>query len=97
MLAVAGVGEGAYGVPIWEAVQRATGRSIAMGAIYTTLDRLEEKGYVRSWQGEPTAQRGGRAKRFFVLTGVGEQALRDAENARQTLRAAGPQTAGGGI
>ena len=46
-----------------------------MGALYATLDRLEKKGYLRSWWSEPKAERGGRRKRLFEITGLGEQAL----------------------
>jgi PadR family transcriptional regulator PadR len=65
----------AYGVSIHDTIQERTGDDVAMGAIYATLDRLEKKGYLRSRWSEPTAARGGRRKRLFELTGLGEQAL----------------------
>lgn len=65
----------AYGVSIGETIHELTGEDIAMGAIYATLDRLERKGCLRSCWSEPTAERGGRRKRLFEITGVGERAL----------------------
>src|SRR3954470_11664273 len=64
----------AYGIRIQEEVDKRRRREegTSLGAIYTTLDRLEAKELVRSWRGEPTAARGGRSKRFFALTPLGE-------------------------
>ena len=67
LLALMRAGEGAYGAAIREEIAQTTGRDVTPGAIYPTLDRLEERGLVRSYMGEPTAERGGRAKRHFVL------------------------------
>jgi DNA-binding PadR family transcriptional regulator len=53
-------------------------RVVSLGACYTTLDRLEQKGYVRSWFGGATEERGGRSKRFFEITGSGEKAVKNA-------------------
>lgn len=78
-------GEG-YGTSIRQAIEEATGRGIAVGALYSTLDRLERKGLLVSWQGEPTPERSGRPKRYFRITAPGEQALEAAEAARQKLR-----------
>src|SRR3712207_4024781 len=86
LLAVARLGSNAYGVSIRETVERVAGRQASIGAIYTTLDRLEEKGMVCSYEGEPTAQRGGRAKRYFQIEGAGRQALDEAERTRTRLR-----------
>lgn len=58
-----------------ETIEARTGRTVAVGALYTALDRLERKGYVRSSMSEPTAERGGRAKRHFVVTATGSAAL----------------------
>lgn len=71
------LGENAYGMTIHEQVEElAAGiRSVSLGSVYTTLDRLEQKGYVKSWFGDPTAERGGRAKRFFEITGIGQRVL----------------------
>jgi PadR family transcriptional regulator, regulatory protein PadR len=68
-------GQNAYGVPIRQMAEEMVGRTVSIGAVYTTLDRLEEKGYVRSWEGEPDARRGGRRKRFYVVEGAGLRAM----------------------
>lgn len=65
----------AYGVTIRARIYERTGSEPSVGALYTTLDRLEEKGFVRSWMGEPTAERGGRRKKYFAITGAGSQAV----------------------
>lgn len=64
-----------YGVSIAEHIQSQTGRRPAPGAIYTTLERLENKGFLTSQWGEPTAERGGRRKRIYSITGAGVFAL----------------------
>jgi len=56
-------------------IERCTGRSVSIGALYATLDRLERKGCVSSSLGEPSADRGGRARRFFRIEAAGERAL----------------------
>jgi PadR family transcriptional regulator PadR len=76
LLAIVHLGEDAYGVTIRQEVERRTGRDIAIGAMYTTLNRLETKGFVKSVMTDPTAQRGGRAKRQFKLRPTGATALR---------------------
>jgi PadR family transcriptional regulator, regulatory protein PadR len=86
LLAVRHLGGNAYGVPIRQTVEQARGRTTSIGAIYTTLERLEEKGMVSSTLGEATPQRGGRAKRYFRLEGLGERALEAAERARSRLQ-----------
>lgn len=85
LLAVLRLGESAYGVTIRSEIAACTGREPAPGALYTTLDRMEEKGIVRSWLGEATPQRGGRAKRYFALTKTGHAALVNAQRAYQSL------------
>lgn len=70
----------AYGVPIRANIKERTGREPSVGALYTTLDRLEDKGFVRSWTGEPTAERGGRAKKYFAITGAGIMAVSRTEH-----------------
>jgi DNA-binding PadR family transcriptional regulator len=67
--------ENAYGMTIRCSIEERTGRSVSIGAIYATLRRLERKGLVNSRLGEPTAERGGRAKRFFALEPAGEEAV----------------------
>src|ERR1700754_3750682 len=85
LLAVCRLGKEAYGTTIREAIELATERSISIGALYTTLDRLESKGYVNSELGEPTPERGGRAKRYFTVTGAGVGALKRSVQAVQNL------------
>jgi len=77
LLAVLRLGADAYSVSIVEEIHSRTGRSVTHAAVYVALRRLEKKGLVRSWMGEPTAERGGRAKRFFRV---------DAEAALPLLR-----------
>ncbi len=69
------LGDNAYGMTIRCAIEERTGRAVSIGAIYATLRRLERKGLVVSRLGEPTAERGGRAKRFFGLEPAGEEAI----------------------
>jgi DNA-binding PadR family transcriptional regulator len=88
LLAVAQEGEQSYGVTIRRAVGAATGKDPAIGAIYTTLNRLEEKGFVSSREGESLATRGGRSRRYYRIEGAGVEALRQAEQERAQLRPA---------
>ncbi len=81
LLAVVRLAPDAYGMTVRRESAARTGREPAIGAIYAPLDRLEGKGLVRSAEGPPTAQRGGRAKRLFELTAAGEAALREARRA----------------
>ena len=77
MLTLMRLGENAYGVPISETIEQQTGRDISLGSVYATLDRLERKGLVSSTVGEPTPERGGRAKRYFRLTAKGLRSVRE--------------------
>ncbi len=72
------LGDDAYGVAVQAEIADRTGRDVALGAVYTTLDRLETKRLVRSRIGEPSAKLGGRRKRHFVMTAAGEAALQAA-------------------
>jgi len=85
LLAILRMGDDAYGVTIGREIQERTGREARAGALYTTLDRLEEKGLVSSTLGDPTPQRGGRAKRFFHVTGAGMRALGQAQRSYQNM------------
>jgi DNA-binding PadR family transcriptional regulator len=89
MLAVLKSGEDAYGLSI-QRMLRDAGRGLELPTIYTTLERLEDKGWVTSQLGGATAVRGGRAKRLFHVEGAGQQALKDAESARRRLGALKP-------
>ena len=75
MLGVLRVGDDAYAVTIHDEIHRQTGRDVAIGAIYKTLARLEEKGLLRSRNGEPTAERGGRRKRYYLVSAAGKRAV----------------------
>jgi PadR family transcriptional regulator PadR len=81
LLAVLRTGLNAYGVPIRLEIEERTGRSLTVGALYRTLDRLEQKGYVASWFGDPTPERGGRSKRYFKVRPAGLRALRASRDA----------------
>jgi PadR family transcriptional regulator len=85
LLALLREGEGAYGVPIAHAIAESTGRRVILASVYNTLDRLEEKGLVRSVMGEPTPARGGRAKRHFAVTTAGLREVKAAKRALTTL------------
>jgi PadR family transcriptional regulator PadR len=85
LLAIIRLGSGAYGQSIRAEIQACTGRRTARGALFTTLDRLESKGAVRSRMGQPTPKRGGRAKRFFKVSKQGMRALIRAQSAYKKL------------
>jgi PadR family transcriptional regulator PadR len=85
LLAVLRLGDAAYAVPIRQAIEEAAARSVSRGALYTTLDRLEAKGLLASRMGEPTADRGGRGRRFHSVTPAGVRALRAARDAISRL------------
>lgn len=73
--AAARLGENAYGAAIREEIEAATGKPCSIGALYTTLDRLEAKGLIQTWTGDASAQRGGRARRMVRVNAQGiEQA-----------------------
>ena len=78
LLAIVHLGGESYGIPIVEEIERRTGRTVARAAVYVTLRRLEEKGYVSSWMGDSTPERGGKARRHVKLRAAGAQALREA-------------------
>ena len=85
LLAILRIDKDAYGVSILSEIQNHAGRNPASGALYTTLDRLEEKGLVNSRMGDPSPQRGGRAKRFFEVTPAGMQAVTRAQQSYKNL------------
>jgi DNA-binding PadR family transcriptional regulator len=76
---------GAYGVTIREEIEARTGRRVSTGAVYTALDRLSERGLVESEVGEPTAERGGRRKRFYRLEPAGTTALAETVRTFQSM------------
>jgi len=82
LLALMRLAPEAYGVPIAREIAAKTKRSVALSTVYATLERLEKKGLVKSELGEATEERGGRAKRYFQVTGVG---IREVRSTRQAL------------
>ncbi len=76
LLAVLRLGDGAYAVAVRDEIASRTGSDPSRGAVSVTLDRLERKGLLRSHLGEPTAERGGKAKRLYTVAPAGQQALR---------------------
>ena len=85
LLALIRHGDEAYAVPIAEAIEESTGKHVILSSLYNTLERLEEKGLVRSTVGLPTPARGGRAKRYFAVTTDGLREVRAAKKALTTL------------
>ncbi|HEY3936910.1 MAG TPA: PadR family transcriptional regulator [Bryobacteraceae bacterium] len=75
--AAARLGDDAYGAAIRAEIEANAGRKCSIGALYTTVDRLETKGFLKTWMGEATPQRGGRAKRMIRVTPKGVQAAAD--------------------
>jgi PadR family transcriptional regulator, regulatory protein PadR len=85
LLAVLRLGDTAYGVTILSEIAERTGRNVSPGALYTTLHRMEDKGLVTFRDGNPTPERGGRAKRFVTVTREGRDALASAQAAYRNL------------
>ena len=75
----------AYGASIGRSIEDRTDRPVSAGAVYTALDRLESRAFVESRVGEPTAERGGRAKRLFTVTPAGAEAVRRSQAAYREL------------
>ena len=85
LLATLRAGDEAYGIRIAQEIEQTAGRTVLMGAVYTALDRLERNGLVASTVGEPTPERGGRAKRFFEVTPRGLRAVKETRQALVAL------------
>jgi DNA-binding PadR family transcriptional regulator len=81
ILAILRIGEDAYAVEIAREIERSSGRRVVLAAAYTALDRLERQKLVTSRIGDPTPERGGRAKRYFAVTGRGIRAARETQQA----------------
>ncbi|GAB3895827.1 PadR family transcriptional regulator [Spirosoma agri] len=93
LLTVAILDEGAYGVTVTQEIEQKTGRAVGFSTVHTTLQRLQEKGFLASEMGGATAERGGRRKRFFVVTAAGRKALAEVKQVREQLwNALPPQT-----
>ena len=85
LLAIVRLGSDGYGVSIRREIEECAQRRVTPGALYTTLERLEQKGSLTSREGEATPMRGGRAKRFYQLTGLGRERLLRSQRALQRL------------
>jgi PadR family transcriptional regulator, regulatory protein PadR len=85
VLALLRLEDQAYGVTVRQEIEFRTKRDVSIGAVYATLDRLERKGYVKSYLGEPTPERGGRSKRFFRVTAKGLAAVNRTQRALQRM------------
>ena len=85
LLTIAALGDQAYGVSVKESIEQRASRNISIGALHTTITRLEEKGFIESRLGGATQERGGRKKRFFLLTLEGKQGLAKIKNLRDEL------------
>ena len=89
LTAILSLRDNAYGVTIHEKVQELSHpKSVALGAVYVTLDRLEDKGFITSWLSDPTPERGGRSKRHYQVQALGERVLRESITAAQRMVAA---------
>ncbi len=95
LLALIRLGEDAYGVPIAREIEERSGREAALGSVYAALERMQAKGLVTSRLGERTAERGGRAKRYFRVTTQGMRAVRETQRALTSLWRGLPQLEGG--
>ena len=85
LLVLARLTDEAYGMAIADEIEARTGRRVVAGAVYSALDRLERKGMVASQMGQPTKERGGRAKKFYALREPGLEALRRSQEMLQAL------------
>ena len=85
LLAVKAIEGPAYGVPVQQFVEKSTGRDVAMGAVYSALERLERKGFVESAMSAPVAERGGKSKRVYAVTPAGMQTLREIKRVRERI------------
>lgn len=92
MLTVGILDNSAYSVAIKNEIEQRLTRSVSMGALHTALNRLEEKGYLKSFSGEATNERAGRPKRFFEMTALGKQAIHESKAMRDELWNALPKT-----
>lgn len=96
LLAVLSLGDDAYGMRIRDELRETAGREVSVPTVYSALSRLEEKGLVSTRMGEPTAERGGRAKKFFLVRPEGVEALRESRAMLDRMwEAASPETGGG--
>ena len=86
LLALVRLDGSGHGTMVQREIEERTGRDVSIGAVYATLERLEGKGYIRSFTGEPTPERGGRAKRIFQIEADGKRALQISDQTIRSLR-----------
>ena len=94
LLALLRLGDDAYGVTIARELEEQTGREVVVASVYATLERLQERGLVTSNLADPTPERGGRAKRYFRITGAGLREVRDARRSLMNLWKGVPELKG---
>lgn len=92
LLAVAVLGADAYGIAVQQLLEKEMRREVAMGAVYSALERMERKGFVDSALGDVTAARGGKRKRLYTVTPLGQRTLRDVRRTREALWTAAAAT-----
>ena len=85
VLALLRLQDKAYGVTVRQEIELRTRREVSIGAVYATLDRLETKGYIKSYHGDPSPERGGRSKRFFQVTANGITAVNRTHRALRSM------------
>ena len=85
LLAILHLGDGVYGVPIVDEIQRRTGRTVAPAAVYITLRRLEQKGLLTSWMSDSTPERGGKPRRSVKITAAGLDSLRESRKVLDSM------------
>jgi len=85
LLAILHLGDGVYGVPIVDEIQRRTGRTVAPAAVYITLRRLGQKGLLTSWMSDSTPERGGKSRRCVKVTGAGLESLRESRKVLDSM------------
>ena len=85
LLALARLGEDAYGVSVRREIEERGGRALSIAAVYNALDRLERRGCADSWLSEPLPERGGRARKHFQITPAGADALRAARGVMERM------------
>lgn len=93
LLTIAILHREAYGVGIKSEIETRLGRNVSMGAMHTALVRLEDKGYIKSFDGEPTKERMGRPKKYFQITALGKKAMEYSKETRDALWSAIPKVA----
>lgn len=92
ILTVGILNNAAYSVAIKDEIESRLKRSVSMGALHTALNRMEDKGYLKSFAGESTEERAGRPRRYFEITALGKKAIQNSKDTRDQLWAAIPKT-----